>query len=56
MKTQRLKREWMPKLGYPTVWVAKKDIGDYLKRYYNKIRPHSYNLGMSPVSAENMSN
>ena len=47
-----LKSEWIPSLGYRTKAQAEKDIGFYLMDYYNWVRPHSYNGGMSPGAAE----
>lgn len=47
-----LKTEWVPKLGYQSLSEAKIDIGQYLMSYYNQIRPHQFNNGMSPQAAE----
>ncbi|KJV43594.1 transposase [Acinetobacter indicus] len=47
-----LKTEWIPKLGYHSIQEAKADIGFYLMRYYNRIRPHHFNQGVSPYEAE----
>ncbi len=47
-----LKHEWVPKEGYLSIAKARKDIGAYLMGYYNRIRPHSRNSGLSPVAAE----
>ena len=47
-----LKSEWIPSLGYPSKIQAEKDIGFYLKDYYNWVRPHSYNGGLTPGAAE----
>lgn len=47
-----LKTEWMPKTGYQSVSEAKIDVGQYLMNYYNQIRPHQFNNGMSPQAAE----
>ncbi len=38
----------MPKISYPNIWAAKKNVGDDLMRYYNKIKPHSYNTIYHP--------
>lgn len=47
-----LKTEWVPRLGYATVNGAFRDIGYYLMKYYNTVRPHSYNAGLPPAEAE----
>lgn len=47
-----LKTEWIPKLGYHSIEEAKLDIGLYLMKYYNQIRPHQFNDGISPCEAE----
>lgn len=47
-----LKSEWIPKLGYGSHQEAQKDIGLYLMHYYNVVRPHQHNGGVSPVKAE----
>ena len=47
-----LKSEWYPKKGYLTFAEAKADISDYLMRYYNHERPHSYNGYLTPVESE----
>ncbi len=44
--------EWIPKLGYHSIQEAKADIGFYLMQYYNRIRPHHFNQGVSPYEAE----
>ncbi|MEE2730543.1 MAG: IS3 family transposase, partial [Pseudomonadota bacterium] len=31
---------------------AKRDIGSYLMDYYNRQRPHAFNGGVPPVTAE----
>lgn len=48
-----LKTEWIPKLGYHSIEEAKLDVGLYLMEYYNQIRPHQFNDGISPCQAEN---
>lgn len=48
-----LKTEWIPKLGYSSIEEAKLDVGLYLMEYYNQIRPHRFNDGISPCQAEN---
>ena len=47
-----LKTEWIPKLGYRSIEEAKLDVGLYLMEYYNQIRPHQFNDGISPCEAE----
>ncbi len=47
-----LKNEWVPTEGYRSTTEARKDIGAYLMGYYNRIRPHKWNGGLSPVAAE----
>ncbi|WP_350359378.1 IS3 family transposase [Vreelandella sp. SM1641] len=47
-----LKSEWIPALGYRDLPEAKKDVGGYLMGYYNRQRPHAFNDGVSPVTAE----
>lgn len=47
-----LKSEWVPEGGYPSLEEARKDIGAYLMGYYNCVRPHQWNGGLPPVSAE----
>lgn len=47
-----VKTEWVPVLGYLSLAEAKRDIGDYLMRYYNWQRPHQYNGGLPPAEAE----
>ncbi len=48
-----LKTENMPKKGYENDIVASDSIRDYIYKYYNSIRPHSHNLGLSPNEKEN---
>jgi putative transposase len=47
-----LKTEWIPKNGYQNLAEAQADIVDYLMRYYNEVRPHSYNGGLAPNESE----
>ena len=47
-----LKSEWIPSLGYLSKTQAEKDIRYYLMEYYNWVRPHSYNGGLTPGAAE----
>ncbi len=48
-----LKYEWIPKLGYQSEYEAKLDIAEFLMGYYNQLRPHQYNSGLSPNATEN---
>ena len=47
-----LKSEWVPSIGYSSKNKAEKDVGFYLMDYYNWVRPHSYNGGLTPGAAE----
>ena len=47
-----LKTENMPKKGYSSIVIAESSVRDYIYRYYNSVRPHSHNLGLSPNSKE----
>jgi len=47
-----LKSEWIPTLGYSSISQAEKDIEFYSMNYYNWVRPHSYNGGLTPRAAE----
>jgi putative transposase len=49
-----LKTEWIPRRGYRNAEEAEKDISFYLSGYYNRIRPHRYNGGLSPAEKENL--
>lgn len=46
------KSEWMPVIGYRCAREAKRDISLYLMRRYNHERPHQYNDGEPPATAE----
>jgi len=48
-----LKTEWIPVAGYQSLDEAQRDISHYLMTYYNQLRPHSHNRGLTPVTAEN---
>lgn len=48
------KTEWMPRLAYNTFDEAKQDITDYILKYYNVKRLHSYNNYLTPIQAENI--
>lgn len=47
------KSEWMSFKGYPSIEHAQYDVFKYIVQYYNKIRPHVHNNGMSPEMKEN---
>ncbi|MBC8952933.1 transposase OrfAB, subunit B [Xenorhabdus sp. PB62.4] len=47
-----LKSEWLPPEGYQDIHEAIRDITHYLGVYYNEIRPHSFNGGISPAEYE----
>ena len=47
-----LKTENMPKNGYKNEAMANDSVRDYIYRYYNTLRPHSHNLGLSPNRKE----
>lgn len=50
-----LKTEWVPALGYGCESEAKRDLSLYLMDYYNWRRPHTFNNGLPPAIAENLS-
>ncbi len=47
-----LKSENMPKSGYHSIACATKNVTNYIFRYYNSVRPHTHNLGLSPKAKE----
>ena len=47
-----LKTEWIPQVGYHSFSEAKTQIVNYILRYYNSVRPHTHNEGLTPNSAE----
>lgn len=47
-----LKTENMPKYGYANQAIADDSVRDYIYKYYNSVRPHSHNLGLSPNKKE----
>ena len=47
-----LKTEWIPTIGYKNFNEAKDAIINYIMDYYNEIRPHTYNGGISPNESE----
>jgi len=48
-----LKTENMPKQGYGSIDNARDCVRDYIYKYYNTVRPHSHNLGLTPNEKEN---
>lgn len=47
-----LKTEWIPTTGYRSFTEAKQRISDYILGYYSRLRPHSYNGGLTPNESE----
>ncbi len=48
-----LKTEWVPTNGYAGSDETRCQIGGYILNYYNSIRPHHYNEGLTPEGSEN---
>ena len=48
-----LKTEWVPVNGYAGKDEARQQINDYILNYYNSVRPHHYNGGLTPEESEN---
>ncbi|QKJ85052.1 Integrase core domain protein [Paramixta manurensis] len=48
-----LKTEWVPTNGYAGKDEARRQIGSYIQNYYNSVRPHHYNGGLTPEESEN---
>lgn len=48
-----LKTEWVPTTGYAGKDEARQQINDYILNYYNSVRPHHYNGGLTPEESEN---
>ena len=46
------KTEWMPTAGYATFLEMKYSVIDYITRYYNNVRPHWFNGGLTPNESE----
>jgi putative transposase len=49
---RRFKTEWMPAMGYQSIQLAKRDVSDYINRYYCHIRPHQHKGGLTPNTKE----
>jgi putative transposase len=49
---QLLKREQIKRKTYASRVKVREDIFDYIKMFYNPVRRHSYNDGLSPVRFE----
>ncbi|RAJ98462.1 putative transposase [Aliidiomarina maris] len=47
-----LKTEWVPATGYWSFIEAKQRISDYILGYYSRLRPHSYNGGLTSSESE----
>ena len=47
-----LKTEWVPNTGYQSFEQARSSIWNYITGYYNNIRPHTFNRGITPAKAE----
>lgn len=47
-----LKTENMPKKGYQSQEEAEQEIKSYVMNYYNSVRPHTHNEGLSPIEKE----
>ncbi|EBC1671556.1 IS3 family transposase, partial [Salmonella enterica] len=48
-----LKTEWVPVNGYAGKDEARQQINGYILNYYNSVRPHHYNGGLTPEESEN---
>jgi len=46
------KTEWMPRAGFASFDEGNRAIGHYIVRYYNQVRPHQYNGGLTPMESE----
>lgn len=49
-----LKTEWVPETGYRSFSEAKQAVTKYIQGYYNPVRPHQYNGGLSPNESERL--
>ena len=48
-----LKTKWVPMNAYAGKDEARRQIGGYILIYYNSVRPHYYNGGLTPEESEN---
>ena len=48
------KTEWMPRYGYSLFNEAKQSVIGYILGYYNQVRPHRFNSGLSPNKKEGL--
>jgi len=48
-----LKAEWVPTDGYAGKDEARQQINGCILNYYNSVRPHHYNGGLTPEEPEN---
>jgi len=46
------KTEWMPTAGYGTFLAMQHSITNYIIKYYNNVRPHRFNGGVTPNQSE----
>ena len=46
------KTEWMPATGYRSFEAGVKSISHYISGYFNQLRPHQFNDGLTPAQAE----
>ena len=47
-----LKTEWIPTTGYRSFTEAENAVVKYIIGYYSRVRPHSYNGGLTPNESE----
>lgn len=47
-----LKTEWIPEVGLLSLGHARQVIWRYIIGYYNNVRPHTHNLGLTPNQKE----
>jgi putative transposase len=49
-----LKTEWMPAIGWRSFDEAKVAVSRYITGYFSLLRPHTFNRGLTPATAEAM--
>ena len=49
-----LKSEWIPAGGYSDPMTAQREVSRYITGYYNVLRPHQYNGGLTPNESERL--